>query len=118
MIGAVRRGDGLAVAGVDGEVWIGLVEVRPLEGNDSFEGAPGAYTNVLTLASDSEEYETKIAGALVRAGFALEEVGEPEPLRERMSRVDISDEIVELGGRAMAGEVVWSTFHVFESEVE
>ena len=44
------------MAGPTREVWIGLVEVVPEEGNDIFDGAPGAYANVLALAESVEDY--------------------------------------------------------------
>ena len=102
--------------GEEREVWIGLVEVTADEGNDVFDGAPGAYTNVLALASSVEDYMAVTAPALLRAGVVAVGVDDPEPLRVRQLRVELNDEFLALGEQAARGEVVWSTFHVFESD--
>lgn len=100
------------------EVWIGLVEVMPDEGNDIFEGAPGAYANVLALARSVEDYMTITAAALEQQCLIPVGVDDPEPLRARQSRVDLADEILQLGEQAQSGEVVWDTFYVFETDDE
>jgi hypothetical protein len=100
------------------ELWIGLVEVTADEGNDIFDGAPGAYTNVLALASSVEDYMAVTAPALLRAGVVAVGVDDPEALRVRQSRAELSDDILALSERAAQGEVVWTTFHVFLSEEE
>jgi hypothetical protein len=100
------------------EIWIGLVEVTADEGNDIFDGAPGAYTNVLALASSVEDYMAVTAPALLRAGVVAVGVDDPEPLRVRQSRATLGDDILALGEQAARGEVVWTTFHVFLSEEE
>jgi hypothetical protein len=100
------------------EVWIGLVEVVPEDGNDIFEGGLGAYTNVLALASSVEEYMAVTAPALLLEGVIAVGVDDPEPLRERQLKVEVDEEFVRLGEQARRGYVVWSTFHIFESEDE
>jgi len=50
-------------AGPNREVWIGLVEVVPEEGNDIFDGAPGGYANVLAIAASVEDYMADRSGA-------------------------------------------------------
>ena len=102
--------------GEEREVWIGLVEVTADEGNDIFDGAPGAYTNVLALASSVEDYMAVTAPALLRAGVVAVGVDDPEPLRVRQLRVELSEEFLALADQAGRGEVVWDTFHVFESQ--
>jgi hypothetical protein len=98
------------------EVWIGLVEVVPEEGNDIFDGAPGGYSNVLALANSVEDYMTVTAPALLSIGLIAVGVDDPEPLRQRQSWADLADEIVRLGEEARGGEVVWDTFYVFETD--
>ena len=108
----------MAVEPPEREVWIGLVEVVPDEGNDIFEGAPGAYSNVLALASSVADYMAVTAAAFQRRGLTAVGVDNPEPLRERRSRVHLSDAIVQLGEQAATGAVVWDTFHIFEADDE
>jgi hypothetical protein len=98
----------------DREVWIGLVEVVANDGNDIFGGAAGAYANVLCLASSVDDYMAVTAPVLLREGVVAVGVDEPEPLRERRSREQLSDEILALSERAASGEIVWDTFYVFE----
>jgi hypothetical protein len=43
-------------------------------------------------------------------------VDDPEPLRVRQLRGELNEEFLPLGDQAARGEVVWSTFHVFESD--
>lgn len=100
------------------EVWIGLVEVAPEEGSDIFDGAPGAYANVLAIASSVDDYMAVTAPALLRAGVIAVGVENPEPLRARHSRGELSDEMLGLAERAREGHVVWDTFYVFEAEDE
>jgi hypothetical protein len=45
-------------------------------------------------------------------------VDNPEPLRERTSREQLPEDILDLGEQARSGDVVWDTFYVFESEDE
>jgi hypothetical protein len=100
------------------EVWTGLVEVVADEGNDIFDGAPGAFANVLALASSVDDYMAVTATALLREGVVAVGVDDPEPLRERQSRKTLSDEFLALAERAAQGEIVWDTFHVFENDEE
>jgi hypothetical protein len=100
------------------EVWIGLVEVTPNEGNDAFEGYPGGFTNVLALAASLSEYESKVSEALNKAGFTAHVIEDAEPVRERAIRTGLDEDFVELADSARAGDVVWSTFHIFEGDEE
>jgi hypothetical protein len=103
-------------AEVKPEVWIGRVEVVPEPGHDPFDGAPGAFANVLALARSVEDYMEVTAAALLREGLQALEVADPEPLRERRARAQLNDEIVQLGEQARAGEVVWDKFYAFDSD--
>lgn len=98
------------------EVWTGLVEVTADGGSDIFGDAPGAFTNVLALASSVEDYMAVTAPALLREGVVAVGVDDPEPVRERKARMLLSDEFLALAERAAQGEVVWGTFHVFEND--
>lgn len=82
------------------------------------DGGAGAYTNVLALASSVDDYMAVTAPALLREGLLAVGVDNPEPLRERKSRVRLSAEIPGLEERARTGDVVWDTFHVFDAEAE
>jgi hypothetical protein len=98
------------------EVWIGLVEVVPDEGQDPFDGALGAYANVLALARSVKDYMEATAAALLREGLLAVRVDDLEPLRERRGRFQLNDEILDLGEQAKRGDVVWDTFYAFDNE--
>lgn len=94
------------------EVWIALVEVVPHDGNDAFDGAPGGFTNVLATADGLSDYRSRIETALDREGFAVLEVEDAEPLRERLARFEVAEELLELVPQA-ASSVVWDVFDVY-----
>jgi hypothetical protein len=100
------------------EVWIGLVEVTPHDGNNALGDARRGYTNVLVVASSLPDYEAQVVKALGESDFRVVEISEAEPLRERMSRVVVSDEIVELGGQALLSGLAWTTFYTYPTEDE
>jgi hypothetical protein len=88
------------------------------EGNDIFDGASGAYANVLANAASVEDYMAVTTPVLLRHGLIAVGVDDPEPLRERRSRVQLSDETIDLDEQARKRDVVWGTFYVFEGEDE
>jgi hypothetical protein len=102
---------------VSREIWIGLVEVSPLEGNDIFDGAPGAFTNVLAEADGLDGFRASVLMALEREGLTVIEIEDAEPLRERLAEFEVDEEILRLAPEA-ASNVVWHTFHVYESDAD
>ena len=98
------------------EVWIGAVEISPGEGNSVLGGATGAYTNVLVRASTLADYERQVIGALDEENFLVIGIEDAEPLRERMSRVIVSDEIVRLGEQAAETGLAWTSFYAYPTD--
>ncbi len=99
--------------------WISLVEVRPEPGNDIFDGAPGAFSHVLCLATNAVEYRRKV-GEFFR-GLSLEVMGYDgiEPLEQRQRYGSVSDEILDLAAHlSESSPVLYNTFYVYESEPE
>lgn len=96
------------------ELWIGLVELRPLKRG---EGSP-AITNILTWASDSEGFRTKadtIAAELEMYVIGIE--GE-EPLAARRERSELTEEVKDMLSRAFSNPnaIVYGTFHEFPDD--
>ena len=106
------------------EVWIGLVEIRPLPGNDILQGARGAFTNVLALAAGGREYRDIVTREMQKRGFSVEDIGGEEPFRERVANPkltkdwkDREEEWKERARRVQeTGNVVWDTFYRYPHE--
>jgi hypothetical protein len=94
------------------EVWTALVEVVPHDGNDIFDGAPGGFTNVLAAPDGLSDCRSRIEAALDREGLALLEIENAEPLRERLARSEVDEELLQLVPEAASG-VVWEVFQVY-----
>ena len=86
------------------DVWIGLVEVRPLPGNDMLAGDPGAFANALTIAGDAEGLKHPRCKLLFRGeGFEVVSVESVERLRGSRARdFALPEEMAELGDAARA----------------
>lgn len=104
------------------QLWIGLVEVRPLNGGCKFLGdARGAFVNIVTWASDAEEYRHK-ADVVVRhlGGLFVSEVIAPEPVEARRARTEgrFEEGIEDIISRAQANPnaIIYGTFHTFERD--
>ncbi len=101
------------------EVWIGLVDVRPKLGNSIFDGAPGAYSNVLCLTRDEAEYRRMVEGTFGEFGFEVKAFENIGPLEHRRGDLSPDDEILDLADRVSeVSPLVYDTFYVYESEFE
>jgi hypothetical protein len=84
--------------GNDGfEVWVGLVELRPLAGNETLEGDPGAFANALSLAADADDFCTRAANFFLGEEFEVVSFESVELLEERGAARPLPDEIARLG---------------------
>lgn len=88
------------------EVWVGLVELRPLPGNDTLGDDPGAFANALTVAADAEDFGTRVANFFMGEGFALLSLESVETLADRDRLVPLPDEMRRLGELARASDSV------------
>jgi hypothetical protein len=104
------------------QLWIGMVEVRPLMGKSEILGyTKGAFVSIITWASDAEEYRRKaelVIGDL--GGLFVSEVINPEPVETRRARTgngfeeDIEDMISRAQGNPNA--IIYGTFHTFAKD--
>ncbi len=99
------------------QLWIGLIEVRPLGGCEVFDDTRGAFTNVVTWAADASEYGRKAASLMEELLLFIVSIENPEPVGRRRARQgsleESIDEIVsdaELNPQA----VVYDTFYTYE----
>jgi hypothetical protein len=101
------------------DVWVGLVEVRPLPGNEMLEGDPGAFANALTVAADAEDFCTRAANFFRGAGFEVVSFESVEPLAARARGVALPDEMAALGETARStSEVQFDTYFTYRSADE
>jgi hypothetical protein len=82
------------------DVWIGLVEVKPLPGNDLLDGDPGAFANTLTVAGDAEDFCTRAANFFRGEGFEVLGFEHVERLDDRVRDGAVPDEMLLLGEEA------------------
>ena len=95
----------------DPELWIGLVEARPLD--PKVYNAAGAFTHIITWASDASEFRKKAEKILATLDLYVLEVEGEGPLAQWLEKRDPSDEIEDMIQRAEfnPNAIVWGTFH-------
>jgi hypothetical protein len=104
------------------ELWIGVVEVRSLKKRHQILGnAKGAFVNIITWASDREEFNGKVELLVEDLGnLFLSEVLNPEPVETRRTRTGggFLDDIEEMIFRAQdnPNAIIHGTFHLFEND--
>jgi hypothetical protein len=103
----------------DRQAWIGLVDLRPEPGNDPFDGAPGAYANVLALARSNAHYRQLVTETFTEIGLMVWELENVEPLVERRRKAetdgDVADDLLALARQlSPSSPVLYDTFYVYE----
>ena len=99
------------------EIWIGLVEVRPLEGCEILDDAKGAFINIVMWATSSEDYRCKSEATV--AEMKLFVVERPEPVIARRKREGNFDEKLEdmiSRSEDHPDEIVFGTFHLYSKD--
>ena len=103
------------------QLWIGLVEVRPLNSHSEILGdTKGAFVTIVTWASDAEEYRRNAELVIGHLGLFVAEVITPEPVELRRARTieQFEEEIEDIISRAQANPnaIIYGTFHTFERD--
>jgi hypothetical protein len=101
------------------QLWIGQVEVRPLEGCDVLDDAKGAFVNIVTWAVDSDEFRSNAELLLEELRLLVIDVVRPELVEVRRSREGDFDEVIEdMIERAQdnPNAIIFGTFHVWEKD--
>lgn len=103
------------------ELWIGVVEVRPLGECSEFLGdAIGAFVNVVTWARDEASYSENIEKLITHlGGLFVAGVERAEPVRLRRTRTGgFNDELEEIIERASENPdaIIYATFHRFMND--
>jgi hypothetical protein len=98
------------------EVWVALVEVRPLPGNRALEGDPGAFANTLSVAADADDFCTRAASFFRSRGFEVASFEEVERLEDRALDGALPEEMRRLGELAgETSEVQFDTYYAYGS---
>lgn len=85
------------------KVWIGLVSLLPVPGDERCElpqGCIGAFSNVMALAADANEFIARVQRAAIERGFIAEYIEDVEILSERMQHCEVASEVLLVAHRA------------------
>lgn len=93
------------------ELWIGLVEVKPLD--RKAYGAAGAFTNIVTWACDIQGFRKNAETIAATLDMFVADIEGAEPLAERINAWSLPEEIEDMVLRAEANQnaIVYGTFH-------
>jgi hypothetical protein len=101
------------------QLWIGLVEVRPLPKCDILEGAKGAFVNIVTWSADVAEYRRNAELVLSQLFLFVVDIVNAEPVEIRRNREGDFEEVVEdMIDRAEHNPeaIIFGTFHLWEKD--
>lgn len=101
------------------KIWIGLVEVRPLEGCEILDDAKGAFTNVVMWATNSEDYRRKSESTVAEMKLFVVDIERSEPVIVRREREgDFDEELENIISRSEdhPDEIVFGTFHLYNKD--
>jgi hypothetical protein len=95
------------------ELWIGLVEVRPLD-REAY-GAAGAFTYIVTWACNAIEFRKKADTIIATLDLHVTGVEGEEPLVQWTEKQTPSEEVEDMIQRAEfnPNAIVWGTFHQY-----
>ncbi len=97
--------------------WIGLCEVRPLPGNDSLEGAIGAFVNVVALGESEEDFKRCVLSTMKEYDFEVIAMNDIGTVEEREQREDLIPELSALA-QSLTEEypIQFDEFQAYEAE--
>jgi hypothetical protein len=95
------------------EVWIGLVEVRPLPESEILKTSSGAFVYVLTSAIDGEIFQNRAATLMSTLHVQIVGLSQVEPVREKLERDGLSEELQDIADDVARNPefIRYSTFH-------
>ena len=102
------------------QIWIGMVEVRPLgrRGRELLENAKGAFIDVVTWASGPDEYRSNAARLFSDLDLFVVDVENDETLEARERKKMLTFEIEDMVERARSnpGAIIYGTFHLWSRD--
>ena len=101
-------------------LWVGRIEVRsPQPENKILEGTKGAFVDIVTWATDPEEFRRNAELVLGKLDLFIAGLDNLEPIeiREKRSR-GLTEEIEEMVSRAQNNPhaIIYGTFHTYEKD--
>jgi len=92
-----------------------LVEVCAPKPTDVLGDAKGAFVNLVTWASDIDEFKGNAELVLHKLGLSIIDIENPEPVSMRKQRVEFDDEIEDMVARAEdnPNAIIYGTFHTW-----
>jgi len=99
------------------EIWIGLIGLYPLWGNEILNPNEGAYTNILIPADNKEDYLDQLHSFLSMLHFEAFEWEDIELLNNRKENHQIDPEVLELEQLSFnSQEPQICTLYIFERD--
>jgi hypothetical protein len=97
-------------------IWIGLVEVSPLEDAEVLRDASGAFVNLVTWASNEAEFREKAKIVMDRLRLAIMGVEGVEPVANRglLEDKELADIVSRVRNDPSA--IIHSTFHTWSEK--
>ena len=94
-------------------VWIGLVTVVPLPGNNDLSGYVGAVVNVMYYTNSQRSYKKEVALKLLEYGFKVENI---EDIEEFDFNAEYQDNLkIKAMSLSNDNRLDWGTFYTFET---
>jgi hypothetical protein len=98
-------------------LWIGLVGVRPRDGNAFLGGARGAFVRLLAMARDESHYLLQMRQTLEEFRFDFDEVTAVEPYAEFVSREGMAVDLSEVADKVSRdGYTRFGEFFAYEAD--
>jgi hypothetical protein len=100
------------------ELWIGVAHVRKLEGCELLENSTGAYTNIITWASNEDEYRSKVELIASKLRLFVLEVEATEPVSQRKRKFQLDEELEELveSAERNPNAILYGTFYTYPKD--
>ena len=99
------------------DIWIGLVNVIPMPGNNELMSAKGAYVNVIALASSSDDYDAIVKSELSKLDFFVVSTEDVELLTERVKHSTLAQELYSIADDVKrTGDLGLGTFHAYQED--
>jgi hypothetical protein len=99
------------------QLWIGVVRVKPISPG-TWKGAAGAYTNIVTWATSSEEFREKAEKLAASMKLFIADIEAEQPVSERIKQSSLSKDLEEIVSRAESNPnaIMYGTFHEYPFE--
>lgn len=98
-------------------LWIGLVNVIPMEWNRELGTAKGAFTNVIMSAQSEKNFELEINAEFYRRGYVVIDVEDIELFYDRAKKYQLKEGLIKLAEYVeQTGNIGIDRFHTYEND--